>query len=71
VDVKFYSFGNGRDYIVVTDLSQQLSFVYDRKGKLITPIPVDGYSLDISSTEGDKLKAHFTDGHNLTIAELP
>jgi hypothetical protein len=71
VDVNFYSFGNGKDFIVVTDLSQELSFVYDRKGKLVTPIPVDSYSLKVFPTEGDKLKFYSVDDRNVTIGELP
>jgi hypothetical protein len=71
VDVNFYSFGNGKDFIVVTDLSQDLSFVYDRKGKLITPIPIDGHWLKIYPTEGDKLKVYYADERNVTIGEAP
>lgn len=71
VEANYYSFGNGKDYIVITDLSQDLSFIYDRKGKLVTPIPVDSHDLLVFPSDADKVKVYFTDDRNVTIAELP
>jgi hypothetical protein len=71
VDVSYYSFGNGKDYIVVSDLSQDLSFIYDRKGKLVSPIPVDSQILKVFPAEGEKVKVYFVDDKNVTIGELP
>lgn len=71
VSVDYYSFGNGKHYIVITDVSQNLSFVYDRKGNLVTPIPVDSRKLEIYPTDDGNLKGYFTDERNVTIGELP
>jgi hypothetical protein len=71
VSAAFYSYGNGRDYIVITDLSQQLSFIYDKKGKLITSIPIDSNSLRVFPTDHDRIKVYYTNDKNLTITELP
>jgi hypothetical protein len=65
IDVKYYDFGAGKIYISITDLSQDLSFIYDGKGKLLTPTPVEGESIELrpGRTEMPKLfivndKAH-------------
>ncbi len=71
VDVGYYSFGNGKDYIVVTDLSQDLSFIYDRSGKLLSPIPVDSHSLKVFPSAGDGIRVFYSDDRNITIGELP
>lgn len=71
VDVEYYSFGNGRDYIVVTDLSQDLSFIYDKKGKLLTSIPFDTNNLRITAGDGDKLKVYYSQDKSVIITTVP
>jgi hypothetical protein len=70
-DIKYYSFGNGRDYIAITDKSQQLSFVYDKKGALVTSVPIDSDVLVLQQGDGDKLKVYYSRGKNITIEEIP
>jgi hypothetical protein len=69
VDVNFVSFGNGRDYLIITDLAQELSFIYDKKGKLLTSIPIDSRALQVFPAENDKLKMFSVDERNITISD--
>jgi hypothetical protein len=71
VDVKYYSFGNGRDFIVISDLVQQLSFIYDEQGKPLTTIPYDSHILRVHPSDGSKLQIFYAQGKNITITSVP
>ena len=54
--VDFMSFGNGRNYIAIVDQSQELGYLYDKSGKLITPIPVESSQLEVQPLENGKTR---------------
>jgi hypothetical protein len=56
VDVRYYSFGNGRTYIVVTDRSQELSYIFDKAGKLVTPVPIESSTIEILPEDNGRLR---------------
>jgi len=69
-DVKFFDFGGGKRYITLTDHSQDLSFVYEARGKLITTLPLESNSLIIRTGSSEKPKAFYSLGGALTMQPL-
>jgi hypothetical protein len=69
IDVKYYDFGAGKVYISVTDLSQDLSFIYDGKGKLLTPTPVEGESIELRPGRTEMPKLFIVNDKALVIQE--
>jgi hypothetical protein len=54
IDVQFYDFGSGRVYYVLADVTQDLAYLYDAGGQLLTSVPVEAESI-----------ALFVDGNNV------
>lgn len=70
VHVQLFDFGNGKRYITMTDKSQDLSFVYDFKGALLTNLPLESNAIIVRPSRGDKPKAYFIHGKSLSIQPL-
>jgi hypothetical protein len=68
--VKFYDFGGGKKYITLTDQSQDLSFVYEARGTLITTLPLESNALILRLENGEKPKAFYSLGGALTLQPL-
>lgn len=66
-EVKFYDFGAGRVFYALTDLEQELSFVYDAAGNLITTTPLQGTSIELRPTRNEMPKIFLVDGNSLII----
>lgn len=56
VDVHYLDFGAGKIYIALTDTTQDLSFVYDAQGTLLTMLPVEGYAIAVRPMDFDKIR---------------
>jgi hypothetical protein len=69
-DVHFYDFGSGKAYITVTDKSQDLSFVYDLQGNLLTTLPVESNAIIVRPSRSEKPTAYLMLGKTLTIQPL-
>jgi predicted HicB family RNase H-like nuclease len=69
VAMRFQDFGAGNTFITITDLSQDLTFVYNRKGNLLTPVPVESHSLVIGLSD-DKPFIFYSLGNSLTIRAI-
>ena len=67
VDIKYYDFGAGKVYYTITDLVQDLSFIYDGKGALLTPAPLEGSSIELRSTRNEMPKIFIVDQNTLII----
>jgi hypothetical protein len=67
--VRLFNFGSGKSFITLTDKTQDLSFVYDIKGKLLTALPLESNSIMVRP-KGDKPKAYFIQGKSLSIEPL-
>lgn len=67
VEVKYYDFGAGRIYFTVTDLEQELSFIYDEKGKLLNSTPLEGSSIELRPTRNEMPKVFIVDQNALII----
>ncbi len=70
VAISYENFGNGKNYIVLTDLSQELSFVYSDKGALLSTLPIDSKMLKVKPN-GDDNTIYSSLKNNLTIDRLP
>jgi len=70
IDIGYYDFGSGNQYYTVTDLQENLSFIYDTKGNLLTSPPLESKWIEIRQ-DGDNLRAFGTIGKALTIQQIP
>lgn len=66
-EVKYYDFGAGRIYFTVTDLEQELSFIYDEKGKLLNSTPLEGSAIELRPTRNEMPKVFLVDQNALII----
>lgn len=67
-EVKYYDFGAGRIYFTVTDLEQELSFIYDEKGKLLNSTPLEGRAIELRPARNEMPKIFMVD-HNALIIQ--
>lgn len=70
IRIDYYDFGSGNLYYTVTDLQENLSFIYDAKGNLLTSPPLESKWLEIRQ-DGDNLRVFGTAGKALTIQQIP
>ncbi|MFD1000454.1 hypothetical protein ACFQ21_14110 [Ohtaekwangia kribbensis] len=68
-ELRYYDFGSGKVYITVTDRSQDLTFIYDGQGKLITAIPLESSAVLVRPS-GQSLKVYSGLGRSLTLQPL-
>jgi hypothetical protein len=68
-ELRYYDFGSGKVYITITDRSQDLSFIYDGQGKLITTIPLESNAV-IVRPSGQSLKVYSGLARSLTLQPL-
>ncbi len=68
--VCYYDFGGGKVYITITDKSQDLSFVYDGQGKLLTTLPMESTAIAVRPMRQSKLQTYSTLGKSLTMQPL-
>lgn len=66
-DVKYYDFGAGKIYFTVTDLEQELSFIYDENGKLLNSTPLEGNAIELRPTRNEMPKIFIVDQNALII----
>lgn len=66
-EVKYYDFGAGKIFYTVTDLEQELSFIYDDEGNLITPAPLQGSAIELRPTRTKMPKIFLVDQNTLII----
>ena len=67
---QYNDFGGGKEYITVTDSSQDLSFVFDSRGKLVTILPFESYSIGLRPLDQDKLRVYTIFENALTVQPL-
>lgn len=70
-EVGYYSYGNGIEYITVTDISQELSFVFNKAGKLVIPVPVESDHLRLARERSDKVTVFTSFEKSVSINALP
>ena len=65
--VKYYDFGAGKIYFTITDLEQELSFIYDGKGQLLNVAPLQGRTVSLRPTRNEMPKIFLIDQNSLII----
>lgn len=67
VSIQYYNFGAGRIYISITDLIQDLSYIYDGKGALLTSPPIEGNAIELRVGDREFPKVFSVDKNTLII----
>jgi hypothetical protein len=68
--IEYYDFGAGNVYYSITDLQEDLSFIYDGRGNLITQPPLEHDWIGIRQHENESLDVFGTLRETLTIQQL-
>jgi hypothetical protein len=69
-DVKYFDFGNGKTFIILTDKLQGLSYVYDGQGNLLTTPPLKSAAVEIRPLSPDQFQIYFVQDKSLVIQKL-
>jgi hypothetical protein len=69
-NVQYLDFGAGKIYVAITDIVQDLSFVYDSQGGLLTQVPVESCAIAVKPLDFEKLRLFSILDKTLTIAPL-
>jgi len=69
-NVQYLDFGAGKKYVAITDNVQDLSFVYDGQGNLVTQIPVESNAIAVRPLDFEKLRLFSILEKTLTIEPL-
>jgi hypothetical protein len=70
LDIKYYEFGSGNSFILLSDRGQGLSYVYDGRGNLLTTPPIESSHIEIRPTSSDEFRLFFIHDNVLTIQPL-
>src|SRR5690606_39293010 len=55
-ETRFILPGAGRNFIVVTDKTQELSSIYDRTGRLLSAVPIESAEIEIAQLDNGRIK---------------
>jgi len=69
-DVKYYHYGGGKSFISLTDRIQELSYVFDGNGTLLTNPPLESTAVDLRMANSDQSYVFFIHDKTLTIQPL-
>lgn len=67
---QYSDFGSGKVFITVTDASQELSFVFDAQGKLVTILPFESRAIALRPLDLDKVRVYTIFENMLTMQPL-
>jgi hypothetical protein len=70
VKISYADFGAGRIYISITDLTQDLTYIYDEQGTLLTTPPLESSLIEIRPGDSERGIVFFSFGKTLTIEPL-
>jgi len=68
--IHYLDFGAGKSFIAITDAAQDLSFVYDGQGKLLTPVPIEGSLAAVRPLDLERILVFSALGRSLTIKPM-
>jgi len=68
--IQYVDFGAGKIFITITDTNQDLSFVYDGQGKLVTTLPIESYGAAVRPLDFEKIRLYSILEKALTIQPL-
>jgi hypothetical protein len=67
VTISYSDFGAGRAHVTLTDLVQDLSFVYDAHGKLLSSVPIESHAIFVRPAEQQKIRIYTFLDKSVTI----
>lgn len=70
LDIKYYHYGAGKTFISLTDKTQELSYVFDGNGNLVTNPPLESTAIEVRLANSDQSYVFFIHGKTLTIQPL-
>ncbi len=68
--IRYYDFGAGSVYYSITDQIQNLTYIYDQSGTLLTSPPVESSSCDLQLSKSGKVTAYLTYKGSLMVKPL-
>ncbi|MEJ1240654.1 DUF3352 domain-containing protein [Chryseolinea sp. T2] len=68
--IKFLDYGAGRKFITITDQTQDLSYVYNGAGKLLTAIPVESSVIALQPVDLERIRIYSALDKSLTIQQF-
>ncbi len=71
VMVRYYDFGAGSVFYSITDQIQNLTYVYDQAGSLLTSPPLESSYCDLQPSKSGKVAAYLTYKDALIVKPLP
>jgi hypothetical protein len=69
-DIKYYHYGGGKSFISLTDKTQELSYVFDGNGNLLTNPPLESTAIELRMANSDQSYVFFIHDKTLTIQPL-
>jgi len=69
VHIQYYDFGANRSFILISDLDQQLCYVYTAQGDLVRTVPFEASGVSLM-LDGDSVIIATVDGRSLTMQAL-
>ena len=68
--INYYEYGGGKSFISLTDPVQELSYVFDGNGILLTDPPVESTAIELRMANSDQSYVFFIHGKSLAIQPL-
>lgn len=68
--IKYYHYGGGKQFILLTDRVQELSYVFDGNGTMLTNPPLESTATELRMANSDQSYVFFARGKSLTIQPL-
>jgi hypothetical protein len=68
--IKYYQYGGGKSFISLSDPVQELSYVFDGNGELLTNPPLESTAIELRMTNSDESYVFFIHDKSLTIQPL-
>ena len=68
--INFVDYGAGRIFITITDQTQDLSYVYNGAGKLLTAVPVESSAIALQPIDLEKIRIYSALDKSLTIQQF-
>lgn len=69
-NVQYYDFGSGNIYYLITDVVQDLTYVYDNQGNLLTSPPLESDFASLTLANSNKLRVYLTYQKSLQVKPL-
>lgn len=69
-NIKYYLYGGGKSFITLTDKTQELSYVFDGNGALLTNPPLESTAIELRMANSDQSYVFFIHDKSLTIQPL-